>query len=94
LGPDIKIPAWWFRREKELDMNSLSRQKLHEESRVVKGLRIAGSYGKYALLSLITAAYLAACFKAFTIVRIAVIAMLPITILISLHIAVSEEVDR
>lgn len=74
-------------------MNSLSRQKLHEESRVVKGLRIAGSYGKYALLSLITTAYLAACFKAFAIVRVAIALMLPILLLAALYIAVSEEVD-
>lgn len=75
-------------------MNSLSNQKLSQEKGIVKAVCLAGRFGKYALVALLAVAYVAACFKAFTIVRIAVIAMLPITILISLHIAVSEEVDR
>ena len=74
-------------------MNSLSNQKLSQEKGIVKAVCLAGRYGKYGLLALLAVAYIATCLGAFAVARVAVVAILPIAILISLHIAVSEEVD-
>lgn len=74
-------------------MNSLSNLKLSEDKWLVKAVCLAGRYGKYGLLALPAVAYIATCLGAFAVARVAVVAILPIAILISLHIAVSEEVD-
>lgn len=74
-------------------MNSLPDIKLSQVKGVVKAVCLAGRYGKYAMLALLAVAYMAACFKAFAIVRVAIALMLPILLLAALYIAVSEEVD-
>ena len=74
-------------------MNSLSNQKLSQQKGLVKAVCLAGRFGKYAMLALLAVAYMAACFKAFAIVRVAIALMLPILLLAALYIAVSEEVD-
>lgn len=72
----------------------ISKDKLSQKDLLVKILNLAGRYGKYTLVALLAVAYIATCLGAFAVARVAVVAILPIAILISLHIAVSEEVDR
>jgi hypothetical protein len=60
---------------------------------VLAAVRLAGRYGLPVVAVLMAVAYVSACFKAFSIATIAIALMLPITILIALYIAVSEEVD-
>lgn len=57
-------------------------------------LVLAGRYGLPVVAVLMAVSYVAACFKAFAIVRVAVVAMLPVLFFAALYIAVSEEVDR
>lgn len=72
-------------------MNSLSNQKLSQEKGIVKAVCLAGRFGKYALVALLAVAYVAACFKAFAIVRIALALTLPVAALVGVYIAVMEE---
>lgn len=78
---------------KQIQLNS----KLSDKSSKVKFdlwmLVLAGRYGLPVVAVLMAVAYVSACFKAFSIATIAIALMLPITILIALYIAVSEEVD-
>ena len=73
-------------------MNSLPDIKLSQVKGVVKAVCLAGRYGKYAMLALLAVAYMAACFKAFSIVRIALALTLPVLFFAALYIAVKEEV--
>ena len=73
-------------------MNSLSNLKLSEDKWLVKAVCLAGRFGKYALVALLAVAYVAACFKAFSIVRIALALTLPVLFFAALYIAVKEEV--
>lgn len=74
-------------------MNSLPDIKLSDKGFIVKAVYLAGRYGIHAIAILVAIAYVAACFKAFSIVRIAFVLMLPVLFFTALYIAVSEEVD-
>ena len=71
-----------------------SKVKLDLWMLVLAAVRLAGRYGLPVVAVLMAVAYVAACFKAFAIVRVAVVAMLPVLFFAALYIAVSEEVDR
>ena len=74
-------------------MNSLSNLKLSQWKGIVKAVCLAGRYGKYAMLALLAVAYIATCLGAFSVARVAVVAMLPVGFLMALYIEVKEALN-
>ena len=79
---------------KQIQLNSKVSDKVPKVKFDLWMLVLAGRYGLPVVAVLMAVAYVAACFKAFAIVRVAVVAMLPVLFFAALYIAVSEEVDR
>lgn len=71
----------------------ISNDKLSQKDLLVKILNLAGRYGKYALVALLAVAYVAACFQAWTVVRVAFVVMLPILLVLAVYITVGEALD-
>jgi len=78
---------------KQIQLNSKVSDKAPKVKFDLWMLVLAGRYGLPVVAVLMAVSYVAACFKAFVVTSLAIALMLPITILIALYIAVSEEVD-
>ena len=75
---------------KQIQLNSKVSDKAPKVKFDLWMLVLAGRYGLPVVAVLMAVSYVAACFKAFAIVRIAIIAMAPIVFLFGLYIAVME----
>lgn len=60
---------------------------------VLAAVRLAGRYGLLAFLALLLVAFVAACFQAWTVVRVAFVVMLPILLGLAVFITVGDALD-